>query len=645
MVDSSGDASVPNATTAGYAPNAGQVQNNSINYATDSGTANTYVATYIPAITTLTDGMILSFQALHANTGASTFNCNGTAYPILGAAHSALQSGEIVVSGKVEVMWHSSLSSWILLECTGGSVQVPNATQSLHAINLGQANSLYGGGITVGASITAAGTNQATATALTNTVNIVTSVATGTGVVFSGTPTGVYRIVVNKGVNPLAVYPASGGYIDGNAINVPVTIPVGGFVQFYGSTSTQWYTSIQSITTAAGMQGTVGIASGGTGLTATPTNGQILIGNGSGFALSTITPGGNISITNTAGGITISSTGAAFTTQEFIPTASQTTFTISGGYTPGAIEVFLNGIKLNVSNGDYTATNGTTIVLSFGAQTTDVLSVNIWNITSIGSAGISTNLANGTTNAIPYQSSPGNTTFLATGTGVLSASGGAPSWNSAPTLTGTNISGTAASLSIGGNAATVTTLTYTQIFSAINSQSNTDWYRTSGSTGWYNSTYSVGLYSAGAGLVQTYNSSSLQVNGTLYATGNVIAYYSDMRLKADEGTIQNALDIVCEWRGFYYRDNEIAKKLGLDSKRRQVGLATQDLQKRAEELVFDAPFDIGREEDGTEYSISGENYKTAQYERAVPFLVEAIKELRNEIKNLKNEIILLKDSK
>ena len=145
--------------------------------------------------------------------------------------------------------------------------------------------------------------------------------------------------------------------------------------------------------------------------------------------------------------------------------------------------------------------------------------------------------------------------------------------------------------------------------------------------------------------MQTYNSSSLQVNGTLYATGNVIAYYSDMRLKADEGTIQNALDIVCEWRGFYYRDNEIAKKLGLDSKRRQVGLATQDLQKRAEELVFDAPFDIGREEDGTEYSISGENYKTAQYERAVPFLVEAIKELRNEIKNLKNEIILLKDSK
>lgn len=50
------------------------------------------------------------------------------------------------------------------------------------------------------------------------------------------------------------------------------------------------------------------VANGGTGLSATPTNGQLLIGNGSGFALATITQGSGISISNSAGGITISST-------------------------------------------------------------------------------------------------------------------------------------------------------------------------------------------------------------------------------------------------------------------------------------------------------------------------------------------------
>jgi len=49
-------------------------------------------------------------------------------------------------------------------------------------------------------------------------------------------------------------------------------------------------------------------AQGGTGLTATPTNGQLLIGNGSGFALSTLTAGTGISLTNSAGSISISAT-------------------------------------------------------------------------------------------------------------------------------------------------------------------------------------------------------------------------------------------------------------------------------------------------------------------------------------------------
>jgi len=52
------------------------------------------------------------------------------------------------------------------------------------------------------------------------------------------------------------------------------------------------------------------IGSGGTGVTGTPTNGQLLIGNGSGYALATITAGANISVTNGAGTITIAGGGS-----------------------------------------------------------------------------------------------------------------------------------------------------------------------------------------------------------------------------------------------------------------------------------------------------------------------------------------------
>lgn len=50
--------------------------------------------------------------------------------------------------------------------------------------------------------------------------------------------------------------------------------------------------------------GTLAIA-----LASTPTNGQLLIGNGTGFSYATLTAGSNITITNSSGGITIASTG------------------------------------------------------------------------------------------------------------------------------------------------------------------------------------------------------------------------------------------------------------------------------------------------------------------------------------------------
>lgn len=57
--------------------------------------------------------------------------------------------------------------------------------------------------------------------------------------------------------------------------------------------------------------GTLGIAKGGTNLTTTPTNGQLLIGNGTNYTLSTLTAGSGITITNGSGSITIAESNSA----------------------------------------------------------------------------------------------------------------------------------------------------------------------------------------------------------------------------------------------------------------------------------------------------------------------------------------------
>jgi len=64
---------------------------------------------------------------------------------------------------------------------------------------------------------------------------------------------------------------------------------------------------------------------------------------------------------------------------EFTATANQTTFTAS--YTVGAIEVFLNGVRLQAA--DYTASNGTSIVLATGATVGDILSVQKFTVSSL----------------------------------------------------------------------------------------------------------------------------------------------------------------------------------------------------------------------------------------------------------------------
>lgn len=74
-------------------------------------------------------------------------------------------------------------------------------------------------------------------------------------------------------------------------------------------------------------------------------------------------------ISPSAADLTLS--GAAHNFTSFTATANQTTFTVN--YTVGNILVFMNGAKLN--SADFTATNGSSVVLASGATVGDIVEV------------------------------------------------------------------------------------------------------------------------------------------------------------------------------------------------------------------------------------------------------------------------------
>lgn len=75
---------------------------------------------------------------------------------------------------------------------------------------------------------------------------------------------------------------------------------------------------------------------------------------------------------------------AYFSSTSFTATASQTTFTPSGSYQVGFINVIRNGSQL--APADYTATNGTTVVLNNACTAGDIVVIEVYTLTSISNA-------------------------------------------------------------------------------------------------------------------------------------------------------------------------------------------------------------------------------------------------------------------
>ncbi len=110
--------------------------------------------------------------------------------------------------------------------------------------------------------------------------------------------------------------------------------------------------------------------------------------------LGTIIVGAGLSVT-VQGVLSVNGTGSARLVETFTATAGQTTFTVAQSYTVGLVDVYLNGTRLSSST--FTATNGTTIVLTDAAVAGDV--IDIVKYTPLSGLAFSTdNVPEGTTN-------------------------------------------------------------------------------------------------------------------------------------------------------------------------------------------------------------------------------------------------------
>ena len=148
------------------------------------------------------------------------------------------------------------------------------------------------------------------------------------------------------------------------------------------------------------------------------------------------------------------------------------------------------------------------------------------------------------------------------------------------------------------------------------------------------------VYTSNAARLQC-NSTYTRVNGNFVATGNITAYFSDERLKTKTGNIENALDKINSLEGFIYVENDLAKSLGFDNNKQQVGLSAQSVKAVLPEAVTLAPVDYLEDElnnDGEHISKSGEDYLTVDYSKLVPLLIEAVKELTSEVADLKRKL-------
>ena len=312
--------------------------------------------------------------------------------------------------------------------------------------------------------------------------------------------------------------------------------------------------------------------------------------------------------TQTARNLRLNLTGTSGGAQNLIVPAIEKFYLVNNGVADAITVKNSTGTGIAVPTGKAMLlfNDGTNVVEAITYATTLAASGANSDITSLSGLTTALSIAQGGTGATTADTALDNLGGTTVGKGVFKAASAAAAQQAMDTEVGVDVQAYDADLTaLGGLAKTDGNI----IVGA-----GTTWIAESGAT----ARTSLGV---GTGSNVQFNSigagtAASGTTGEIRATNDVVAYYSDDRLKIKKGNIENALGKVMTLNGFHYTANELAESLGYEVKP-EIGVSAQEVQKILPEIVVPAPID--------------EKYLTVHYHKLVPLLIESIKELNQKL--------------